>query len=86
MGMTSNTPNQDEDKPLDNGRPSIADQQSNTSDDPSTDPEDATLDDWIEANNSRPTLPDETADGLDDMDEEIRHQAEDLPTDTPGRL
>ena len=44
------------------------------------------LQDWVEAENSRPTLPDETADGLDDMDEEVRHQAEDLPLDTPGRL
>ena len=33
----------------------------------------------------RPDLPDETADGLDSMDEEIRHQAEDRPRDTPGR-
>ena len=38
------------------------------------------------AENSRPTLPDETADGLDDMDEEVRHQAEDRPLDTDGRL
>ena len=33
----------------------------------------------------RPDLPDETTDGLDDTDEEIRRQAEDLPLDTPGR-
>jgi hypothetical protein len=56
------------------------------SDDPSRDGEDASLQDWIEAENSRPTLPDETADGLDDMDEEVRRQAEDMPLDTPGRL
>jgi hypothetical protein len=32
-----------------------------------------------------PDLPDETVDGLDDTEEEIRRQAEDLPLDTPGR-
>jgi hypothetical protein len=37
-----------------------------------------------EAENSRPTLPEETVDGLDDTEEEIRHQSEDLPLDTPG--
>ncbi len=47
--------------------------------DTTTAPEDATVQDWIEAEHSRPTLPDETADGLDDTDEEIRRQAEDLP-------
>ena len=41
--------------------------------------------DAVEAEASRPDLPDETADGLDDTDEEIRRQAEDLPLDTPGR-
>ena len=37
-----------------------------------------------EAEKSRPTLPDETVDGLDDMGEEVRRQSEDLPLDTPG--
>ena len=50
------------------------------------DPESMTLEDWVESENSRPTLPDETSDGLDDMDEEVRRQAEDLPADTTGRL
>jgi hypothetical protein len=50
------------------------------------DPESMTLGDWVESENSRPTIPGETSDGLDDMDEEIRRQAEDLPADTPGRL
>ena len=49
-------------------------------------PEDATADDWIEAEASRPDLPEETADGLDDTEEEVRRQAEDLPPDTPGGL
>lgn len=40
--------------------------------------------DLAQAENSRPTLPDETVDGLDDMDEEVRRQSEDLPLDTPG--
>jgi hypothetical protein len=59
--------------------------QSEASQDSSIENEEATVQDWIEAENSRPTLPDETADGLDDLDEEVRHQAEDLPLDTPGR-
>ena len=54
--------------------------------DTSMDPESMTLEDWVESENSRPTIPGETSDGLDDMDEEIRRQAEDLPADTPGRL
>ncbi len=54
--------------------------------DPSTDESETPLQDWIEAENSRPTLPEETADGLDEMDEEVRRQAEDLPGDTSGRL
>ena len=53
--------------------------------DTSMDPETMSLEDLAEAENSRPTLSDETSDGLDDMDEEIRHQAEDLPIDAPGR-
>ena len=51
----------------------------------SMDPEDQTLEDVMESERSRPDLPDETADGLDDMDEEVRRQAEDLPIDAPGR-
>ena len=51
---------------------------------PSTEDDGTPLQDWIEAENSRPTLPEETADGMDDMDEEIRHQAEDIPADDPG--
>ena len=54
--------------------------------DTSMDPESMTLEDWVESENSRPTLPDETSDGLDDMDEEVRHQAEDLPAAPTGRL
>lgn len=47
--------------------------------------DEATVQDWTEADGGRPTLPDETADGLDATDEEIRHQAEDLPLDSFGR-
>lgn len=54
--------------------------------DTSMDPESMTLVDIAEAESSRPDIPGETVDGLDEMDEEIRRQAEDLPTDTPGRL
>ena len=61
------------------------DAETETSDDLSTEPGGTPLQDWIEAENSRPTLPEETADGLDETEEEIRHQAEDLPLDTPGR-
>ena len=43
------------------------------------------LEDLAEAENSRPDIPGETVDGLDDLDEEVRRQAEDLPSDTPGR-
>lgn len=53
--------------------------------DRSMDPEDMTLEDMLDAEDARPDLPDETSDGLDDMDEEIRRQAEDLPIDAPGR-
>lgn len=38
-----------------------------------------------QAENAVPDLPDETVDGLDDTEEEVRRQAEDLPLDTPGR-
>ena len=60
--------------------------ESEAAEDETIDPDEPTVQDWVEAERSRPTLPDETADGLDDMDEEIRHQAEDQPLDTPGRL
>ena len=50
------------------------------------DPESMTLEDWVESENSRPTLPDETSDGLDDMDEEVRRQAEEPPSDVAERL
>lgn len=53
---------------------------------PETAAEDISVEDWVEAENGRPTLPEETADGLDDTDEAIRRQAEDMPLDTPGRL
>ncbi len=88
--MTSTKPNQStEDKLLDSatGRTANGDRQSSENSDPSTEPDDEpSLQDWAEAENSRPTLPDETADGLNDLDEEVRHQAEDLPLDTPGRI
>lgn len=54
--------------------------------DTSMDPDSMTLDDVAEAERARPDIPGETADGLDEMDEEVRRQAEDLPTDTPGRF
>ncbi len=54
--------------------------------DGSMDPEAMTLDDIAEAENSRPDIPGETVDGLDELDEEVRRQAEDLPADTPGRF
>lgn len=53
--------------------------------DRSMDPESMTLDDIVDAEDSRPDLPDETDDGLDPLDEEVRRQAEDLPTDAPRR-
>ncbi len=54
--------------------------------DTSMDPESMTLEDVAEAEQSRPDLPGETPDGLDDLDEEVRRQAEDLPADSLGRL
>ena len=54
--------------------------------DTSMDPERMTLEDIAEAEASRPTLPGETEDGLDEMDEEIRRQAEGPTDDTPGRV
>ena len=53
--------------------------------DSSADPGDMALDELAAASSSRPDLPNETPDGLDDTDEEIRRQAEDLPVDAPGR-
>lgn len=53
--------------------------------DTSMDPESMTLEDWVEAEGSRPNLPDENAEGLDEMEEEVRRQAEDLPADIPRR-
>ena len=47
-------------------------------------PADDLDDNLAEAENGRPTLPDETVDGLDDTEEEVRHQSEDRPLDTPG--
>ena len=54
--------------------------------DTSMDPETMSLGNVAEAENGRPTIPGETVDGLDDLDEEVRRQAEDLPADTSGRL
>ena len=54
--------------------------------DTSMDPERMTLEDIAEAEASRPTLPEETEDGLDATDEEIRRQAEGPTDDTPGRI
>lgn len=49
-------------------------------------PADILSQDEATAEDSRPDLPDETADGLDDTEEEMRRQAEDLPLDTPGSI
>lgn len=54
--------------------------------DQSPDPEDLSLEDVLDAEDGRPDLPDETIDGLGDVDEEVRRQAEDLTTDRPRRL
>ena len=54
--------------------------------DTSMDPESMTLEDLAEAEGSRPNIPGETADGLDELDEEVRRQAEDLPAEVPGRI
>src|SRR3954453_13465057 len=35
--------------------------------------------DWAAAEHSRPDLPDETEDGLDPLEESVRHAAEDIP-------
>lgn len=47
--------------------------------------EDATLEDWAVADASRPDLDDETDDGLSDLEEEVRRQAEDPVSISPGR-
>src|SRR4051812_38703400 len=48
--------------------------------------EDATVQDWAVADAVRPDLDAETSDGLGDIDEEVRHMAEDLPADEPLEL
>ncbi len=35
--------------------------------------------DWVAAERARPDLPDETIDGLSELEEEVRRQAEDVP-------
>ncbi|MBV8766104.1 MAG: hypothetical protein JOZ30_06180 [Hyphomicrobiales bacterium] len=37
------------------------------------------LDDFVTAERARPDIPAETADGLNELEEEVRHQAEDRP-------
>jgi hypothetical protein len=51
-----------------------------------TQSEDATVKDWAVADALRPDLDAETSDGLGDVDEEVRHMAEDLPADEPWEL
>lgn len=46
-------------------------------------PEDATAQDWAIADAARPDFADETADGLNEIEEEVRHAAEDLTSDEP---
>lgn len=41
----------------------------------STSPEDATAQDWVIADAARPDLDDETADGPNELEEEVRHAA-----------
>ena len=53
--------------------------------DTSMDPESMSLEDLAVAEDGRPDVPGETVDGLDEMDEEIRSQAEDYPSGTPRR-
>ncbi len=53
--------------------------------DRSMDPDRMTLDDIAEAEAARPDLPGETDDGLDELEESVRRQAEDLPIDAPRR-
>ena len=37
------------------------------------------MDDFVTAERARPDIPAETADGLNELEEEVRHQAEDRP-------
>ena len=48
-----------------------------------TQPEDSTAQDWLVADAARRDFDDETVDGLTDLEEEVRHAAEDLPADEP---
>lgn len=45
--------------------------------------EDATVLDWVVADGARPDLEDETADGLSEVEEGVRHAAEDRAGDEP---
>ncbi len=45
-----------------------------------------TGEDWIAAEQARPDLPDETIDGLTELEEEGRLQAEDVPLGAPNPL
>jgi len=45
-----------------------------------------TGEDWIAAEQARPDLPDETIDGLSELEEEVRRQAEDVPLGAPNPL
>src|SRR5258707_12268213 len=40
--------------------------------------------DWEVADRSRPDLPDENEDGLDELEESVRHVAEDIPLAPPA--
>ena len=46
-----------------------------------TAPEDSTGQDWLVAEAARRDFDDETVDGLSELEEEVRHAAEDLPAD-----
>ena len=45
--------------------------------------DDATVQDWAVAEGARPDMDDETVDGMNAIDDEVRHAAEDLPSDEP---
>lgn len=45
-----------------------------------------TPEDWVAAERARPDLPDETIDGLSELEEEVRRQAEDVPLGAPNPL
>lgn len=53
---------------------------------PSAAPEDASAQDWAVAEAARPSFADETVDGLSDLEEEVRHAAEDRPDDEPWEV